>query len=465
MQIQYNGVFKGKPMSERIPQSDLILEIVTRFPGGVSVEEILVGLNPPPSRRTLQHRLACMVKAGLLIAEGRTRARRFHLPAKAEKTSPLQPKSYVPLSLIAESIQREVTRPIQLRQPVSYNREFLDQYRPNVTYYLSESARQKLFDLGKTDGDRPAGTYARQIFNRLLIDLSWNSSRLEGNTYSLLETERLLSSGEAADGKDQRETQMILNHKAAIEFLVDSAADLSISRYTVLNLHALLSDNLLQDPACGSLRTIGVGIGGSVYLPLSVPQLISECFQQVIDTAAAIKNPFEQAFFLMVHLPYLQPFEDVNKRVSRLAANLPLIRENLCPLSFVDVPEQIYVNGLIGIYELNRVELFAEIFIWAYERSCSRYSATRKALGDPDPFRLRYRDAIREAVGSIVRKCLNKKSAAEFIQRLARDSISSKDQKQFIEVVETAVMSLHEGNIARYQLRPSEYEAWKKEWR
>lgn len=451
-------------MAKRIPQSDLILEIVARFPDGVSVEEILIGLVPPPSRRTLQYRLSSLVKSGRLIAEGRTKGRRFRLPVKAETTSFAKPKDYIPLSPVAESIQVEVTRPIQTRQPVSYNREFLDQYRPNITYYLSESTRKRLFELGKTDGDRPAGTYARQIFNRLLIDLSWNSSRLEGNTYSLLETERLLESGEATTGKDQRETQMILNHKAAIEFLVESAVDLEINRYTILNLHALLSDNLIHDQACGSLRTISVAIGGSVYLPLAVPQLITECFQQIIDTAAAIKNPFEQAFFLMVHLPYLQPFEDVNKRVSRLSANMPLIRENLCPLSFVDVPEQTYINGLIAIYELNRIELLSEVFIWAYERSCSRYSATRKALGDPDPFRLRYRDLIKETVAMIVRECMDKKLAAEFIHKRARDLVPSKDQKQFIEAVETVATSLHEGNIARYRLNLKEYEKWHLSW-
>ncbi len=92
---------------------------------------------------------------------------------------------------------------------------------------------------------------------------------------------------------------------------------------------------------------------------MEVPQLIDECFQQFLDTAGAIEDPFEQAFFAMVQLPYLQLFEDVNKRVSRLAANLPLVRNNLCPLSFVDVPECAYIDGLLGVYELNRIEYTA----------------------------------------------------------------------------------------------------------
>ena len=452
-------------MVKQVTQLDLILKIVGRFPGGASVEEILLGLNPPPPRRTLQYQLASLVKSGRLVAEGRTRGRRFHLPATTKKSITEQFfDGCFPLSTIAKSINLAVSRPIQERAYVSYLREFLDRYRPNVTQYLSEPLKRKLFALGTTDGDRPAGTYARQIYSRLLIDLSWNSSRLEGNTYSLLETERLLELGEAAEGKGQRETQMILNHKSAIEFLLDSAVDVGINRYTILNIHALLADDLLQDRSCGALRQIAVGIAGSVYLPLVVPQLISECFQQIIDTAKAIRNPFEQAFFFMVHLPYLQPFEDVNKRVSRLAANLPLMRENLCPLSFVDVPEQIYINALLGVYELNQIELLVEVFTWAYERSCLRYSAAQKTLGDPDPFRIRYRTLRKETVASVVREKMDKKSATSFIRKKAKDMIPDSDQMKFIEVVETELMGLHEGNISRYGLRSLDFEKWHREW-
>ncbi|MFV1998579.1 MAG: Fic family protein [Acidiferrobacterales bacterium] len=229
-----------------------------------------------------------------------------------------QVENYIAISPEGKVIKQAVRESIQKRHPVGYNRAFLDEYRPNESFYLSLETRQRLMELGRSsDGERPAGTYVRQIFNRLLVDLSWNSSRLEGNTYSLLETERLLELGEAAEGKDAQEAQMILNHKAAIELLVEQAEEVGFNRYTILNLHALLSDNLLGDPqACGRLRAIAVGVGGTVYHPLGVPQLIDECFQQVLDTAAAITDPFEQAFFAMVHLPYLQPFDDVNKRVS-----------------------------------------------------------------------------------------------------------------------------------------------------
>ena len=312
---------------------------------------------------------------------------------------------------------------------------------------------------------QPAGTYARQLLDRLLIDLSWNSSRLEGNTYSLLETERLVSQGEVATGKGAFEAQMILNHKAAIEFLVESAGEIGFNRYTVLNLHALLSDNLLVDPtASGRLRRVAVGIGQSVFHPLEGPQRIDECFGQLLDTAAAIDDPLEQAFFAMVHLPYLQPFEDVNKRVSRLAANIPFIRQNLCPLSFVDVPQTLYTAATLGVYELRQVDLLREVFAWAYRRSCARYSAVRQSIGEPDPFRLRYRGLLADTVAEVVRSGADKTRAVGVVRQRAEAAVPEEDRQRFIEVAETELLSLHEGNIARYRLRPSEYVAWQAGW-
>ncbi len=464
-------------MPKLVPPGELdaVLRAVAGFPEGASIENIKSTLGIELPRRTLQRRLALLVRQKRLTVEGRGRGSRYRLPvitgeahivlgdAKLEARGEV----YIPISPEGEVIKQAVREPIHNRRPVGYNRAFLDAYRPNDTFYLTQEIRQRLLELGRLPGaERPAGTYARQIYNRLLIDLSWNSSRLEGNTYSLLETERLLELGEAAEGKDAREAQMILNHKAAIELLVEQASEVSFNRYTILNLHALLSDNLLADPqACGRLRAIPVGIDGTVYHPLEVPQLIDECFRQILDTAAAIRDSFEQAFFAMVHLPYLQPFEDVNKRVSRLAANLPFIRQNLCPLSFVDVPERAYIDGILGVYELNRIELLRDVFIWAYQRSCARYSAVRRSLGEPDPFRLRYRASVADTVAEIVRGGMDKKAAAAFIKRRAAEDASQEDRARFIEVVETEVMGLHEGNIARYRLRPSEYQTWRATWR
>ena len=240
---------------------------------------------------------------------------------------------------------------------------------------------------------------------RLLIDLSWASSHLEGNTYTLLDTRELIEHGKAARGKALLETQMILNHKAAIELLVENAGAVGFNRYTLLNLHSALSENLLPNPADeGRLRQHVVEIGKSVYRPLSVPAQLDELLDEVLGKASRIDDPFEQSFFAMVHLPYLQPFADVNKRTSRLAANLPLIRANLCPLTFLDVPERAYSRAVLGVYELTRVELLRDLYLWAYERSTQEYLAIRQTLAEPDPLRLAYRDVIRRSVRDIVRR-------------------------------------------------------------
>ena len=463
-----------KQISEK--ELDAIVAVVAAQSEGVQVSAILEGLPAELEKRTLQRRLALLVEQKRLVAEGKGKGRRYRAPAAitgagnaiagnvmAEERGDV----YVPLSPEGEEIKQAVRAPLQSRQPVGYRRDFLDDYQPNVTCYLPAETRLRLLEIGRpSGGERPAGTYARTIYSRLLIDLSWNSSRLEGNTYSLLETERLLDLGEAAEGKDALEAQMILNHKAAIELLVDQADEIGFNRYTILNLHALLAENLLADPqAGGRLRRIPVGVGGTVYHPLEVPQLIEECLDQILDTAAAIADPFEQAFFALVHLAYLQSFEDVNKRVSRLAANIPLIRGNLCPLSFVDVPERAYVEGVLGIYELNRVELLRDVFVWAYERCSARYSAVRQSLGEPDPFRLRYRALVAEAVAAVVRAGMDRKGAAARVRQSATERVPPVDQKRFVEVVETEIMSLHEGNIARYRVRPSEFADWRKGWR
>lgn len=463
-------------MPKRIPEPEFeaILSAVAGFPDGATLEAIHKALALALPRRTLQRRLATLAEQGRITVTGQGRATRYRrAPVMAGGQAVLPAlqaggfaESYVPTTPEGEEVRRLVRQPLQARQPVGYNREFLDAYRPNATWYLTQAHRQRLLELGgSTDGDRPAGTYARQIVNRLLIDLSWNSSRLEGNTYSLLETERLLETGEGAEGKDAREAQMILNHKAAIELLVDSAGEVGFNRYTIMNLHALLSDNLMADPqASGRPRQRPVDIGGTVYHPLEVPQLIEECLQQILDTAAAIEDPFEQAFFAMVQLPYLQPFEDVNKRVSRLAANIPLIQKNLCPLSFVDVPERAYVDGILGVYEINRIELLRDVFLWAYARSSARYSAVRRSLGEPDPFRVRYREQIAAAVAEVVRAGLDKKAAAACVRQKSA-TVPESDRARFSEIVETELMSLHEGNIARYRIRPSEFGEWRQGWR
>lgn len=452
-----------------------ILDAVSQIGDGASAAQIGQKLGSDIPRRTLQRRLTTLVAEQRLIRTGLGPASRYQLPSSrghglveglSFSARPLPGFLDSIISPEGNQVRKAVRLPIEQRQPVGYRRKFLDDYRPNVTSYLSADIRQHLADWGKSPEGIPAGTYVRQILNRLLIDLSWNSSRLEGNTYSLLETQRLIELGEAADEKDAAEAQMILNHKSAIEMLVDGVSQVGFDRHTILNLHALLSENLLGDPAAGGrLRTTAVDIGGSVFHPLEVPQLIEECFDQVLNTAAAVLDPFEQSFFVMVHLPYLQPFIDVNKRVSRLAANIPFIKQNFCPLSFLEVSSQTYTEGILGIYELNRIELFRDLFVWAYKRSANRYSAIRQSLGEPDHFRIRYRENLRSLIQGIVLNKSTKKQAGSMIREYAASHIALADRAKFMEAAETELMSLHEGNFARYRIRPFEFAEWQAIWR
>jgi hypothetical protein len=460
-------------MAKRLPV-DLLEQVQAALrdqPAGLGLRELEARLTGVASRRSLQRKLNGWERKGLIRAVGIRRGRRY-LPA-----SPLGPAAAtavapvtttlsstdddgVPLSTAARELRAMVKRPMADRAPIGYQRESLDDYTPGVTQYLMESLRRHLRELGRTpDDQRPAGTYARDILNRLLIDLSWSSSRLEGNTYSLLDTKELIEHGNAAPGKDAKETQMILNHKAAIELLIDSAEEIGVNRYTITNLHALLADNLLDQPAyAGRLRETPIGISASSYIPTAIPQLISEMFELLLTKAAAIRDPFEQSLFLMVQLPYLQPFVDANKRTSRLAANISLIKGNLVPLSFIDVPESVYIDGLIGVYEHTRVELLRDLFVWAYERSCRRYKTVRDSLPEPDRFRLKYRDALIKVVGEIIRRGL--KPTAEEIDALAVPLVLPEDLEQFRNLVLVEIARLHEGNIARFRLRPNEFRRW-----
>jgi Fic family protein len=434
----------------------LVADVLRKFSEPASLGAIHRAV-PNIAPRTLRRHLQRLADAGFVEISG-TRSGTRYVYVEDDSSLPISPEG--------RQILRYVRKSLTKRHPVGYDRTFLESYSPNETFYLPLSLREHLAQVAVTRSEAMvAGTYAREILGRLLIDLSWNSSRLEGNTYSLLDTERLIKAGETAEGKEAEETQMILNHKAAIELLVENAAEVGFNRYTLLNLHAILANNLLPDPAAGGrLRARDVGITGTVFHPLTSPQVIEECFDLLLGKASAIRDPFEQSFFAMVHLPYLQPFDDVNKRVSRLAANIPLIRQNLSPLSFVDVPKRDYVDAMLGVYELKRIELLRDVYTWAYERSAARYASIRQSLGEPDPFRLKYRQLLYDTVAEIVRRPMSRKSAAQFIKSQANDMVPAQDQERFVQIADGEVLSLHEGNIARYGIRPSEFTRWNQTW-
>lgn len=446
---------------------ELIESIIAQHPNGIGISAIEAELQSrqgtAPQRRTLQRRLQKLVDDQRLVTEGGgfMRIYKTATPISLNPTSIAEP--YVPVSVEGAAIRDQVRQTLMVRRPVGYQRTFLDNYTPNVTFYLSESLRLQLHEMGRTPtgvaGNRPAGTYAREIWGRLLVDLSWASSRLEGNTYTRLDTQNLIEFGQIAHGKDAIETQMILNHKAAIEMLIEDVNAIAFDAFTFKNLHAVLSQDLMRDEnASGRLRRRPVEISGTVFHPLAMPQIIEDCFTLLLQKAATITDPFEQAFFLMVQLPYLQPFEDVNKRVSRIGANIPLIQHNLCPLSFIDVPENSYIEGILGVYELNQIALLRDVFLWAYERSCQRYLAITQTMIEPDPLKIRYREALIQAVQTVVKGLIQPNALV--VAKLAQEYAQESDKTPFAEMLTTALTQLHEGNLARYRLRRSEYGAW-----
>ena len=412
---------------------------------GAGREDIRRHVAPDVSPSTVWRALKRLVDEGRLEISGRARATGYSLAG-------------------AGVVRTYLQTPYNRRKPASYNKGFLDHYIPGKTFYLTAADRQRLHEAGCPEPPPlPAGTYARRILERLLVDLSWASSRMEGNTYDILQTERLIRFGEEAAGKDRKEALMILNHKEAIQYVVDHLDDISISRPDMFNIHALLAGGLLADPAmAGRLRRMPVGITHSSYRPLGDQYEIEEEFEILIGKAAAIADPFEQSFFLLVHIPYLQAFADINKRTSRIASNIPLLKADLAPMSFLTMDDSAYIDGLIGIYELNNVFLLREAYIDAYLASAENYRVLRAEVESPEKAALAYRDFVRKTV----RRCVLEWKAfrpEDVIAMAAADDIPDADREQVAAYVGQEFHGLHEGNAIRYRLRPEDLEAISRE--
>ena len=263
--------------------SQTILDYIAGHPGARR-EDIRRHIVPAVSKTTVWRALKRLVDKGKLEVSGKGPATGYSIAGAAVVRAHLQ-------------------TPYNRRSPASYKREFLDLYIPNKTFFLSETDRKYLREAGTpTASPLPAGTYAQRILERLLIDLSWASSRMEGNTYNLLETERLIRFGQEASGKERKEAVMILNHKEAIQYVVENLAAINISRPDLFSIHALLADGLLADPAmAGRLRRMPVGITHSSFRPLGDQFTIEEEFDILIEKAAEINDPFEQSFFCLLY--------------------------------------------------------------------------------------------------------------------------------------------------------------------
>lgn len=358
---------------------------------------------------------------------------------------------------------KHLDTPSYARTKVSYDVSLIDRYIPNETRYVSEDMASQLHSLGRRFNKKlAAGTYAKDIVQRLLIDLTFNSSRLEGNTYSILDTEKLLDGGELANGKFDEETIMILNHKEAILFLIENAEELAVTPFVIRNLHQLLSQDLLPDSsACGKVRQIEVNISKTSYMPLNAPQQLEELLTLLLRKAQRIIDPFEQSFFLLMHLSYLQAFEDVNKRTARLGCNLPFIQENLCPLSFVDVPKDDYIKSLIYFYETGDHQPALEVFAWTYQRSSLQYEVVEKSIGAIDPYRIKYRRERKQVIGQIIRAMIVGDEIERHLEQFCAEN-TIQDADKFISIATVELDKLHSGAIVSLGVTESLFFAWKE---
>lgn len=420
-----------------------ILDYIFEHPGARR-REILRNAAPDSSETTVWRALKRLVAEDKLEVTGRGPATRYSLAGP-------------------DVVRAHLATPYQHRPPAGYRRSLLDAYVPDKTFYLRADDRRRLRNAGTPAAAPLPGTYTQRMLERLLVDLSWASSRMEGNTYNVLDTERLIRFGEEAVGKDRKEAVMILNHKEAIQYVVENRAEISISRADICNIHALLADGLLIDPGMGGrLRRMPGAIGRSSYRPLNDQYQIEEEFRILVAKAAAISDPFEQSFFLLAHIPYLQAFDDINKRTSRIASNVPLLKSGLAPMSFVAMDDKDYMDGIFGIYELNNVSLLRDAYIDAYVASARNYHALRAEVDSPEKAALTYREFVREAIRRSVLDW--KEFQPESIVRMAGDAgVPEADRHDLIEYIRAEFRGLHEGNAIRYRLSPEDLAAINRE--
>lgn len=425
-----------------------------------------ITLHLEASRPTVNRYLASMVAEGNVIREGSGRAIRYRRPAihqgagnaTLEIMSSAQAHVSPEWSVQAQALRKKLKMPMAARSPISYQREFVDRYVPNQSSLLPIDVADSLLAMGRAQGQQPAGTYARKVLEQLLIDLSWHSSRLEGNRKSLLDTQELFAKGRSSS--DDLDSAMLLNHKDAIEFIIDAVPEYGITDTVVRNIQGLLMQGLLEDAdAIGTIRKKVVHITDSVYLPLQMPSLLEEMLKQILEKSRNIRNPVEAAFFLWVNIAYLQPFEDGNKRTSRLCANLPLLLTNCAPLSFLDVAPGEYALAMLGIYELLDVTLAVELFAWTYRRSIRKYNVIRDSMGMPDPFRAKYREHLAEAIRQVV------VHRTPLIETVAALGLPDTDQLHFQKLLREELQRLESFNCARYRVHIQKAEEWIRDGR
>jgi Fic family protein len=324
-------------------------------------EEIRVGVNFGESDATLKRLIAMAVKDGNIIVEGKARATRYRLSDYAHLLMPLSLDTYFAKDLDERQIQ------------VGFNFEVINNQLSKVALFTDDELERLnalQVEFRKNIAEMSENEYRREMA-RLGIDLSWKSSQIEGNTYSLLETERLLRENKTADGKTKEEAMMLLNHKDALLFVLDNPDFLqTLTIGSIEDIHSLLTKELSVDKG---LRHRRVGITGTNYRPLDNEFQIREAMRDMCDLINSRSNVFEKALLALLLLSYIQPFMDGNKRTARITSNALLIANGYCPLSFRTVDSIDYKKAMLIFYEQNNLYAFKQIFISQYEFAVKEY--------------------------------------------------------------------------------------------
>ena len=314
--------------------------------------EIMAGLTKAPSDSTMKRVLSAAVKEGNIETAGRGPATKYKLTPQAHVTMPLDLATYFDKDIDEREVQE------------SFNFDLIRDVLPKVEIFTKEelevlNAAQMEFEKN-TEG--MTELEYRKEMERLGVDLSWKSSQIEGNTYSLLETERLLKDKQTASGKTQEEAIMLLNHKDALDFVLDVPDYLKeLSVHRIENLHSILTKELEVDRM--KIRHRRVGITGTNYRPLDNEFQIREALEDTCTLVNGKDNVFEKALLTLVLLSYIQAFVDGNKRTARITSNAILIANGYCPISFRTVDSIDYKKALLMFYEQNNIAAFKKIFI------------------------------------------------------------------------------------------------------
>jgi Fic family protein len=337
-----------------------ILEFVREHPL-LSSKEIYEGVTAEIGYSTVKRMLSQLISENLITSSGKGKARKYAVSSTYELFYPIDIKQYFEKE-IDERVIKESFNLTLISEVLSKVKLFTDEELYNLTL-LQKQFEANISDLIKSE-------FLKEL-ERLAIDLSWKSSQIEGNTYSLLETERLLKEKETAEGKTKDEAVMLLNHKEAIDFIIENKDNFTLlSIAGIEDIHSLLVKDLGVDR---NIRKRRVGISGTNYKPLDNEFQIREALKDMCDLVNNRDSIFEKAFLSLALLSYIQAFGDGNKRTARIISNALLIANGYCPISFRTIDSVEYKKALVIFYEQNNMNAFKNIFINQFEFAVRTY--------------------------------------------------------------------------------------------